>query len=49
MTPAWVFLVMAVLMALAGVALSWAGAVRRKRYAEEFLVRRAEKRAKACN
>ena len=49
MTPAWGFLIMAVLMVVAGVALSWAGAVRRKRYAEEFLVRRAEKRAKACN
>ncbi len=49
MTPAWGFLILATLMAVGGVALSWAGAVRRKRYAEEFLVRRAEKRAKACN
>lgn len=49
MTPAWGFLIMATFMVVAGVALSWAGAVRRKRYAEEFLVRRAEKRAKACN
>lgn len=49
MTPAWGFLILATLMVVAGVALSWAGAVRSKRYAEEFLVRRAEKRAKACN
>ena len=49
MTPAWGFLILATLMVVVGVALSWAGAVRRKRYAEEFLVRRAEKRAKACN
>lgn len=49
MTPAWGFLILATLMVVGGVALSWARAVRRKRYAEEFLVRRAEKRAKACN
>lgn len=49
MTLAWGFLILATLMVVGGVALSWAGAVRRKRYAEEFLVRRAEKRAKACN
>jgi len=49
MTPAWGFLILATLMVVGGVSLSWAGAVRRKRYAEEFLVRRAEKRAKACN
>lgn len=49
MTPAWGYLILATLMVVGGVALSWAGAVRRKRYAEEFLVRRAEKRAKACN
>lgn len=40
---------MAALIVVSGGALSWAGAVRRKRYAEEFLVRRAEKRGKACN
>ncbi|MFG0466609.1 hypothetical protein ACF8LF_18540 [Pseudomonas putida] len=49
MTPAWGYLILATLMVVGGVALSWAGAVRRKRYAEEFLVRRAEKRGKACN
>lgn len=49
MTPAWGVLILATLMVVAGVVLSWAGAVRRKRYAEEFLVRRAEKRGKACN
>lgn len=49
MTPAWGFLILFVLMMLGTVALFWAGVVRRKRYAEEFLVRRAEKRGKACN
>lgn len=49
MTPAWGFLILAVLFAVSGAALSWAGAVRRKRYAEEFLVRQAERRSKTCN
>lgn len=49
MTPAWGFLILATLMVVGSVALSWAGAVRRKRSYEEFLVRRAEKRGKACN
>lgn len=38
MTPAWGFLIMAALMVVAGVALSWAGAVRRKRSYEEFIL-----------
>ncbi|MDM9589590.1 hypothetical protein QUC26_17700 [Pseudomonas asiatica] len=42
MTPAWVFLIMATLMVVGGVAFSWAGAVRRKRYYEEFILRKAK-------
>ncbi|WP_256805017.1 hypothetical protein [Pseudomonas putida] len=42
MTPAWGFLIMAALMVVAGVALSWAGAVRRKRYSEEFILSKAK-------
>ncbi|WBM49082.1 hypothetical protein [Pseudomonas putida] len=38
MTPAWGFLILAALMAVGGVALSWAGAVRRKRSCEEFIL-----------
>lgn len=49
MTPAWGFLILAVLLTVCGLALSWAGAMRRQRYAEEFLVRQAERRSKACN
>ena len=40
MTPAWAFLILATLMVVAGVALSWAGAVRRKRSYEEFLLKK---------
>jgi hypothetical protein len=43
MTPAWAFLISAALMAVAGVALSWAGAVRRKRSYEEFILRKAKR------
>ncbi|MDY4311185.1 hypothetical protein SOX05_14980 [Pseudomonas putida] len=43
MTPAWGFLIMAVLMVVAGVALSWAGAVGRKRSDEEFILRKAKR------
>ncbi|MCK2109208.1 hypothetical protein [Pseudomonas juntendi] len=43
MTPAWGFLIMATFMAVAGVALSWAGAVRRKRYYEEFILSKAKR------
>lgn len=39
MTPAWGFLIMATLMVVGGVALSWAGSVRRKRCYEEFLLK----------
>ncbi|MFJ4454402.1 hypothetical protein ACIP1G_10995 [Pseudomonas sp. NPDC089392] len=42
MTPGWGFLIMTTFMAVAGVALSWAGAVRRKRYYEEFILRKAK-------
>lgn len=42
MTPAWGFLIMAVLLVVAGVALSWAGALRRKRSYEEFILRKAK-------
>ncbi len=37
MTPAWGFLILATLMVVGGVALSWAGAVRRKRSYEDFI------------
>ncbi len=43
MTPAWGFLILATLMVVGGVALSWAGAVRRKRCYEEFIVRKAKR------
>ena len=42
MTPAWGFLILATLMVAGGVALSWAGAVHRKRYYEEFILRKAK-------
>ncbi|MFV3380300.1 hypothetical protein [Pseudomonas sp. NY15354] len=38
MTPAWAFLILATLMVVGGVSLSWAGAVRRKRSYEEFIL-----------
>lgn len=40
MTPAWAFLILATLMVVGGASLSWAGAVRRKRYYEEFLLKK---------
>ncbi|WP_178095717.1 MULTISPECIES: hypothetical protein [unclassified Pseudomonas] len=43
MTPAWGFLILAALMVVGGVALSWAGAVRRKRYHEEFILSKAKR------
>ena len=43
MTPAWGFLIMATLMVVGGVALSWAGSVRRKRYYEEFILSKAKR------
>lgn len=42
MTPAWAFLILAALMVVGGVSLSWAGAVRRKRSYEEFILRKAK-------
>jgi len=43
MTPAWGFLILATLMLVGCVALSWAGSVRRKRYDEEFILRKAKR------
>jgi hypothetical protein len=43
MTPAWGFLILATLMVVGGVALSWAGAVRRKRSYEEFILSEAKR------
>ena len=43
MTPAWGFLILAALMVVGGVSLSWAGAVRRKRYYEEFILSKAKR------
>lgn len=43
MTPAWGFLILATLMVVGGVALSWAGAVRRKRSYEEFLLKKTNR------
>ncbi|MDM9601355.1 hypothetical protein QTN23_17700 [Pseudomonas shirazica] len=43
MTPAWGFLIMATLMVVGGVALSWASAVRRKRSYEEFILSKAKR------
>ncbi|WP_367237203.1 hypothetical protein VXM67_16875 [Pseudomonas sp. Rh2] len=43
MTSAWGFLILAALMVVGGVALSWAGAVRRKQYYEEFILRKAKR------
>lgn len=42
MTPAWGFLILATLMVVGGVSLSWAGAVRRKRSYEEFILSKAK-------
>ncbi|NNJ16372.1 hypothetical protein CSV86_014680 [Pseudomonas putida CSV86] len=43
MTPAWAFLILAALIVVSAGALSWAGAVRRKRYYEEFILRKAKR------
>lgn len=43
MTPAWSFLILAALMVVGGLSLSWAGAVRRKRSYEEFILRKAKR------
>ncbi|MFG0844292.1 hypothetical protein [Pseudomonas sp. FYR_5] len=43
MTPAWGFLILAILMVVVGVSLSWAGAVRRKRSYEEFILSKAKR------
>lgn len=40
MTPAWAFFILAALTVVSGGALSWAGAVRRKRSYEEFLLKK---------
>ncbi|MBZ3666255.1 hypothetical protein [Pseudomonas monteilii] len=42
MTSAWGFLILAALMVVGGVALSWAGAVRRRRSYEEFILSKAK-------
>lgn len=42
MTPAWAFLILAALIVVSGGALSWAGAVRRKRSYEEFILSKAK-------
>lgn len=42
MTPAWAFLILAALIVVSTGALSWAGAVRRKRYYEEFILSKAK-------
>ncbi|MGN8247675.1 hypothetical protein [Pseudomonas sp. SMV7] len=44
MTPAWAFLILAALIVVSGGALSWAGAVRRKRSYEDFITKE-DKRA----
>lgn len=44
MTPAWAFLILAALIVVSGGALSWAGAVRRKRSYEDFITQK-DKRA----
>lgn len=43
MTPAWAFVILATLMVVGGVSLSWAGAVRRKRSYEEFILSKAKR------
>ncbi|QZP24506.1 hypothetical protein [Pseudomonas mosselii] len=43
MTPAWAFLILATLTVVGGASLSWAGAVRRKRSYEEFILRKAKR------
>ncbi|MGF6394271.1 hypothetical protein [Pseudomonas plecoglossicida] len=40
MTPAWGYLILAALMVVGGLSLSWAGSVRRKRCYEEFLLKK---------
>lgn len=42
MTPAWAFLFLAALIVVSGGFLSWAGAVRRKRSYEEFILSKAK-------
>jgi len=44
MTPAWAFLILAALIVVSGGALSWAGAVRRKRSYEDSITKE-DKRA----
>lgn len=43
MTPAWGYLILATFMVVGGVALSWAGAVRRKRSYEESILSEAKR------
>ncbi|MCX2691900.1 hypothetical protein OO256_14185 [Pseudomonas sp. DCB_CB] len=43
MTPAWGFLILATLMVVCGVSLSWAGVVRRRRCYEEFLLKKTNR------
>lgn len=43
MTPAWAFLILAALIVVSAGALSWASAVRRKRYYEEFLLKKTNR------
>ncbi|WP_330508316.1 hypothetical protein V1687_18180 [Pseudomonas putida] len=43
MTPAWGFLILATLMVVGGVSLTWAGAVRRKRCYEESILSKAKR------
>ncbi|WP_196375114.1 hypothetical protein [Pseudomonas monteilii] len=38
MNPAWAFFILATLVVVCGGALSWAGAVRRKRFYEQVIV-----------
>lgn len=49
MNPAWAFFILTVFVLACTVALAWAGTIRRKRLYEEFLLRKAERRAKSCN
>ena len=56
MNPAWAYFILTIFVLVCSAALAWAGAIRRKRHHEEFLIRKteldvaqAELRAKSCN
>lgn len=49
MSVAWTFFILAVMLVASGGMLAWGAALARKRNAEEFLLRKANRRGGPCN